>query len=178
MKVEYRDVPGFPGYRVGDDGSVWSCWQRGVGSHMTGRWRLMKANPVRGRTLQVELQRGGKPINKRVHTLILEAFVGPCPPGMEACHADDNQSNNRLTNLRWDTHKANCADRSRNGRTAKGSRHGKAKHDEATIRRVKKLLAEGYRPTQIERITGVDWKYVCDVKRGRTWAHLQLEVAK
>jgi hypothetical protein len=29
--VEYRDVPGFPGYRVGTDGSVWSCWERTAG---------------------------------------------------------------------------------------------------------------------------------------------------
>ena len=27
-QVEYRDVPGWPGYRVGDDGSVWSLWKR------------------------------------------------------------------------------------------------------------------------------------------------------
>lgn len=26
--VEYRDIPEFPGYRVGSDGSVWSAWSR------------------------------------------------------------------------------------------------------------------------------------------------------
>ena len=25
-RVVYRDVPGFPGYRIGDDGGVWSRW--------------------------------------------------------------------------------------------------------------------------------------------------------
>lgn len=26
--VEYRDIEGFPGYRIGSDGTVWSCWKR------------------------------------------------------------------------------------------------------------------------------------------------------
>src|SRR5215472_269740 len=28
-QVDYRDIPGFPGYRVGDDGSIWSAWRKG-----------------------------------------------------------------------------------------------------------------------------------------------------
>lgn len=57
----------------------------------------------------------GKAYNRRVHQLVLEAFVGPCPPGMEGCHWDDNKENNTLTNLRWDTHSANGLDAVRNG---------------------------------------------------------------
>lgn len=49
-----------------------------------------------------------------VHTLVLEAFVGPRPAGMQACHWDDDGDNNHLSNLRWDTHKGNSADRERN----------------------------------------------------------------
>jgi DNA-binding transcriptional regulator YiaG len=47
--------------------------------------------------------------------MVLETFVGPRPAGMECCHANDTQSDNRLSNLRWDTHKENCRDRARNG---------------------------------------------------------------
>lgn len=52
---------------------------------------------------------------RRVHQLVLEAFVGPRPPGMEGCHWDDNKENNTLSNLRWDTHSANELDKVRNG---------------------------------------------------------------
>lgn len=61
-----------------------------------------------------------------IANLVLEAFVGPCPEGMECCHWDDNQSNNRLDNLRWDTHANNVRDGYRNGAPRK-RKHWKKK---------------------------------------------------
>jgi len=45
--------------------------------------------------------------NEYMHRLILWAFVGECPYMQEACHKDDNPSNNRLLNLEWNTHMHN-----------------------------------------------------------------------
>jgi hypothetical protein len=128
--VSYRPVTGFPGYRVGDDGSVWSCWRlkgqgtghgtRAVMSHM--HWRLLKQT-LWGRYLTARI--GGQ--TSTVHTLVLQAFVGPCPPGLEGCHADDDRTNNALSNLRWGTPKSNAADRVRNGRAPRGEWHGMSK---------------------------------------------------
>ena len=50
-----------------------------------------------------------------VHRLVLEAFVGPRPEGMEACHWNDIKTDNRASNLRWDTRSENTKDRIRNG---------------------------------------------------------------
>lgn len=36
-----------------------------------------------------------------VHTLVLETFVGACPPGFEADHRNRNRSDNRLSNLQY-----------------------------------------------------------------------------
>ena len=66
---------------------------------------------------QVSLSKGNRQRTHKVHRLVLEAFVGPCPEGMESCHADDDPGNNRLENLRWGTHAENCDERSRNGKT-------------------------------------------------------------
>lgn len=52
---------------------------------------------------------------KRLHICILETFVGPRPAGMWGCHHDDNQRNNRLSNLAWKTPKENAADATANG---------------------------------------------------------------
>lgn len=46
-----------------------------------------------------------------VHELMLTAFVGPCPDGMEGCHENGNGTDNVLPNLRWDTRSENTFDR-------------------------------------------------------------------
>src|SRR5688572_6260712 len=50
-----------------------------------------------------------------IHHLVLEAFVGPCPEGMECRHVDGSPPNNRLDNLSWGTHVENEADKRRHG---------------------------------------------------------------
>ena len=37
-------------------------------------------------------------VTRSVGRLVLEVFVGPCPPGMEACHNDGDPHNNWLDN--------------------------------------------------------------------------------
>lgn len=41
--------------------------------------------------------------------------MGPCPDGMEACHNNGDQLDNRIENLRWDTHSANIYDQVAHG---------------------------------------------------------------
>lgn len=60
----------------------------------------------------------------RVHTLVLETWVGFCPPGKECRHKDDNKANNKRTNLSWGTKQQNAQDRVRNGTQY---RHGRVK---------------------------------------------------
>ncbi len=65
---------------------------------------------------------------KRVHTLVLLAFCGPCPPGYECRHLDDQKMNRRLSNLKWGTRSENLGDdRRRNGILTVGSKHGMSK---------------------------------------------------
>lgn len=42
--------------------------------------------------------------------MVLEAFLGPRPKGMVACHIDGDIDNNSITNLRWDTQASNIRD--------------------------------------------------------------------
>lgn len=120
-QVEYRDVPDFPGYRVGDDGSVWSCWSKSRPICVLGTtWRKLKLGMAGSKTRRPAVSL--YPANKTfyVHRLVLIAFVGPCPDGMEACHEDGNVLNNALPNLRWDTPSANAADKIRHGTHKQG----------------------------------------------------------
>jgi transposase len=114
--VVYKFIPGFPEfYRVGNDGTAWSRLIKGSCTGRLGGWKQLKSLPRKDGRFQVCLRKNGKSYWRFIHSLVLEAFVGPCPEGMEACHRDDNPSNNCLDNLRWDTHIGNCEDRTRNG---------------------------------------------------------------
>jgi hypothetical protein len=112
--VAFKDVVGFPGYCVGDDGSAWSLKAKGGNDRSSGRlasaWRRLKAHLLKG-YLRVNLTRDGENCPRLVHQLVLGAFVGPCPPGMEGCHyPDPDRRNCRLDNLRWGTHAENMRD--------------------------------------------------------------------
>ena len=52
---------------------------------------------------------------RKVHHLVLGAFVGPRPENRVGCHANDDPTDNRLANLRWDTCSANTQDAVANG---------------------------------------------------------------
>lgn len=42
-----------------------------------------------------------------IHQIVLEAFCGPCPDGMEVLHGNGIRTDNRLSNLRYGTRSEN-----------------------------------------------------------------------
>src|SRR5699024_3383608 len=115
----WKPIPGFEGlYEVSDHGRVRSL-DRVVHSEnyaRSVRGRMLKVNTAPDGRVSVNLFRDNIGYTRRVHRLVMEAFVGPCPEGMEVCHWNDNASDNRLSNLRYDTRSANTMDMIRNGR--------------------------------------------------------------
>ena len=105
----WKEVVGFPDYEVSDLGRV-----RGLSRLDTigrqRRERVRKASPKLARYVQISLRSCGKTFVRRIHRVVLEAFRGPCPEGLEGCHNDGYRRNNALQNLRWDTHQSNMDD--------------------------------------------------------------------
>lgn len=111
---QWRAVPGWEGYyEVSDHGRVRSL-PRTVphGRHGTVqvRGRILRQSETESGHLRVRLAKGGKTFLYAAHRLVLAAFVGPCPEGLEACHNNGNPKDNRMVNLRWDTREANRRD--------------------------------------------------------------------
>jgi hypothetical protein len=111
----WKPVPGYEGaYEVSDAGQVRSLDRLDArGRRRTGKQLSLRKQPSGHLTVSLCLDR--LPRSFQVHHLVLMAFVGPRPEGMEGCHYDDNPSNNHLDNLRWDTRSANQLDSVRNG---------------------------------------------------------------
>lgn len=114
----WKPVPEYVGlYECSDHGDIRSL-DRVVAR--TGHW-LSKHTTVRGRVLKlrphpdgyctVNLCRDGTQRTVTVHSIICHAFHGPRPPGLEVCHSNGIESDNRASNLRWGTHAENEADK-------------------------------------------------------------------
>ncbi|QZT61281.1 NUMOD4 motif-containing HNH endonuclease [Mycolicibacterium austroafricanum] len=121
-------------YEVSNQGRVRSLDRWVANRSSTGR-SLMK-----GRVLAGSIDKIGRPYvrlsrqqvahRKTVSRLVLEAFVGPCPEGMEGCHNDGNPANNWIGNLRWDTRTNNIYDAVRHGTHQQASKtHCKQGHE-------------------------------------------------
>ncbi len=115
LDERWAPIPGAPGYEASDQGHIRSVDR--VIALRDGRNQLCRgvmlhpwASDDGRRWVTVSGRR-----KHRVHQLVLEAFVGPCPLGKEGCHRNDDQSDNRLANLYWGTKSENAHDRVRNG---------------------------------------------------------------
>lgn len=166
-EVRYIELERAPGYRVGDDGSVQSDLVKGTRSNRrTGIWRNLKPS-LHKRSGYFRVNIAGKVFF--IHTLVLETFVGPKPPGMECLHWDGDGANNRLSNLRWGTHQENVEDSMRLGTIPHGSRHWNAKMDEDQVREARSLLARGLRVGEVASLLGVRHQTMSKISLGYAW---------
>lgn len=174
--VEYREVPGFPGYRVGDDGSVWVDWITcRWGRRRTGRWKQMKLSAGSRGYLRVNLTpaTGGKYRTFRVHRLVLEVFVGPCPEGMECRHLNGIKTDCRLSNLAWGTPEENYQDNRNMKVYQHGERHTQSKLTEASVRAIRvRYAAGGVFLRELAEEYGVELTTVHAIVHRRSWKHL------
>ena len=118
----WRPVVGWENfYEVSNNGIVRSCnrWIPGVNRDGTARIsrfksRVLKGTPDRNGYLKVNLRDGLGGVKTRlVHCLVAEAFLGSRPEGLVVCHFPDGSWNNRVSNLRYDTHSENERDKRR-----------------------------------------------------------------
>ncbi len=162
-------VDGFENYVVLREGEIFST--------MMGR--SLKSRPGKGGYHQVALYRDGQKHWFMVHRLVLEAFVGPCPEGMEGCHNNGNPADNRLSNLRWDTRPNNHADKRQHGTMAAGERNGRSKLTRKEVEEIRiayqpeitgRVARRGL-PTQrgLGEMYGVSHMVIGSILRGTLW---------
>jgi hypothetical protein len=108
---EWRDVSNFENlYAVSNTGRVARLSRATLGKDgklYPFRSRLLsRSNDIAG-YMVVGLHKDGKTTYKKVHTIVVESFLGKIPIGKEIDHIDGDKSNNSLSNLRVCSHKEN-----------------------------------------------------------------------
>lgn len=174
-------------YEVSDLGRVRSLdrskWNGRCFYVQRGRVLSQKPN-VRSGYVHVNLCKDGIAESLVAHRLVLEAFVGPCPEGMECCHNNGVRHDIRLLNLRWDTIANNHADKhlhgtSRAGKAlawidSRGVNNGQAKIDDSIVRQMFKMRAEGLLNKEIAERISMSNMTVSLVLRRKSWSHVVL----
>lgn len=105
---DWRRVPGYDNYLVSSEGRVWSIKRKCV------RGGLLKPKTNSG-YLWVALTQNRVERTLAVHWLVMWAFVGPPPAGMEIRHLDGGRANANLKNLAYGTRSENAYDRVAHG---------------------------------------------------------------
>lgn len=109
MNETWKPVVGYEGYyEISDEGRI-----LGLKSG-----KILRPAPDRKGYMKCVLQKDGVTKNKRIHRLVLESFVGPCPKNCEGAHIDGDVKNNNLRNLAWKTSAQNKQDQIRHGTLA------------------------------------------------------------
>jgi hypothetical protein len=169
---EFRLIAGFPGYRIGSRGTVQSQYIRGQ-SKRREAWRTLKPITENKCGYQsVSFSRDGEKFRFQIHRLVLTAFVGPCPEGMECRHLDGHPSNNVLENLCWGNRVEQAADRRLHGTVNRGARNGHAKLTESDVTEIRRLAASGLTGREIGPMFGVRQQSISRIVNGQRWAHL------
>ena len=176
MTEIWKAIMAFPGYEVSNCGNVRS-WKPPSGKGVVTAPRLLKLSPFADKPyLRVLLYVGGKPKVRRVHHLVLEAFRGPCPEGMQGCHNDGNPANNNASNLRWGTIQSNADDREFHGTQVRGESVGNAELTRDQALEIKERVRTGQwrrgDGTRFAEKFGVGNSAISAVKNNITWNHV------
>jgi len=125
----WKPIQGFEGrYEVSDRGHVKS-----------GGVKILRGAISSNKYLVVNLQS----LVHCVHTLVLEAFVGPRPAGLVCDHIDGDRFNNCVGNLRWIT-------------SAENTRRGRAtKLTESQVQDIRKHAQSGVPQKELAKAYGV-----------------------
>lgn len=172
MEEIWKDIPGYEGkYQVSNMGRVKSLSRIIQGRNQFGsfEWRSPELYLRPGRAdkyghLSVVLNNPRK--SRLVHQLVMLAFVGEPPEGMCVLHSNGNASDNRLSNLRYDTQSENVLDVYRQRKAWK-------KLTVEDVGGIRFGLSCGISCTELGRMFGVGHQAISKIKNGERYQWLE-----
>lgn len=125
----------------------------------------------------VSLLIDGKRLLRGVHQVVADAFLGPCPAGLEVNHINGNRTDNRPGNLEYVTGTANKQHAYRLGLVKPaprmpGNLNPRAKLTENDIRAIRARRLSGETMASLARVFGVSTSAIDFICRRVNWRHV------
>jgi hypothetical protein len=173
---EYKPIVGFPDYRVGSDGSIWSSRKRGGHGGSSTAWRRAKTFIKRNGYVSAVLYANvGEPKHLLVHRIVLTAFVGECPEGMECRHKNGIKLDNSSSNLEWGTRKENIGDKKKHGTYLYGSMVKSSKLDDSKVSQIKQRFSAGLASlSELSKENNVSYSLISKIILNKAWKHVKV----
>ena len=178
MTQEYwLPVVGHEGrYEVSNEGQVRTVARMvpcGLGRFRAVKSKVLKLNSTGKGYLAAGIRdKSYKRCGLMVHQMVAEAFIGPCPNGMQVLHGVNGITDNSLSNLSYGTPKENAADRLRDGTETRGARNGMTKLREDVVLEIREHSPVTPKAA-LASLYGVSPTTIRDIISRRTWAHLE-----
>lgn len=165
----YEPIPRHEPYGASEDGEI-ARFDDGLWYPLAGG---IEPAGYRRYCLFVETKR----ISRLGQRLVLAAYRGECPSGMEACHNNGVRDDNRISNLRWDTPPSNRLDMILHGTQQMGEDHGRAKITEKQAQALidaKKQAGDKWHWGLKQKAAelGINRATAQKILRGQLWKHL------
>lgn len=132
--------------------------------------RILRPGIVKGYE-QVVLSIHGERRQRKVHKLVAEAFIGPCPMNAEVNHVDGVKRHNVFTNLEYTTQKGNAEHAAKTGLLAQGEAHWCSKLNKGDVYAIRDIYRKGMGGI-LARKYGVNKETIQQIAKRRTWKHL------
>ncbi len=164
--MRYVRIPGFLGYSISREGSVWSDYVN----------RPLKPFTDSGGPgyVRVGLLRDGKQRLVGLHRLLAIVFLPGYHPSFQVNHKNGVKTDNRLENLEWCTPKYNLDHARSTGLRVQacGEAQGNSKLTAPDVRKIRELFRGGLSQNAIARSYGVSRGCICGITQGLTWVHV------
>lgn len=162
--MKWKVIKAYPKYIVSDSGLV-----KRIGGKV-----LNPGTDLQGYRV-VTLYNGSRSSKKnfKVDRLVLMTFVSNQPKGTESCHNNGDPSDNRLINLRWDTHSNNVLDAIKHNThvSTQGSNNGRSKLMVEDALEIWSLRGSGWSFKELGIRYGLHPEYVRLIDKKVYWSH-------
>jgi hypothetical protein len=161
MREIWKSIKNYQNYMISNMGRV-----KRLKGYCCREERIIRNNVGSSGYYQVALSvEGGPQKFHRIHRLVLEAFVSPCPKGKECNHKDGNKLNNNLENLEWVTKSENSRHALKNGLTPT-----LGVSDVILLRALRKKYNYSYK--QLGRLFSISKDHAYQIVTRKSWAHV------
>ena len=147
----FKDIPGFPGYKISNSGVVYSTKRNII---------VAEAKNYAGYSVVTITDENGFRSPRKVHRLVYKTWVGELENDKVVDHRDDNKNNNYYTNLQQITSSQNSTKSFITGKNSE-----KVVWNKSMIHQICQMIVKNYPNKLIFETLGIDYesnRYNCN----------------